>query len=246
MKLSIILPSIRIQNIPRLLNSIYNAYEGKIELIVVGPYAPIVHADIKWIQSWRSPNACQQQGLLEATGEYITFAADDGMFISSALDEALDLINDYKEIVVGRYLEGDNPINMNSADYYKFKYHKPYRLSGVPQDCLIFNCGIISRKFIMELGGWDADNFEVPTIAHADLGIRAYKAGAKMTLSNHVMFRCSHQPGKSGDHKPIHKAQTKRDLPRFTEIYSKPNNRINIDLNNWEYTPRKWRERFGK
>lgn len=252
MKLSVIAPSIRTDNIPKLLHSIYNSYEGKIELIVIGPYPPIFHADIKWIPSQRSPNAAQQQGLLEATGEYVTFAADDGIFLPNALDEAMNAINFAtseddnadKFIVVGRYLEGDNPIGMTSQDYYRFKYHKPYRLAGINPNWLIFNCGIISRKFLLELGGWDTENFETTTCAHADLGIRALKAGARMILTKEPMFKCSHQPGRSGDHGPVHNAMVKRDLPRFQEMYAKPNDRVNIDINNWENTPEVWKERF--
>lgn len=254
MKLSVIVPSIRIEKIVHLYDSIMDSFNDTFEMIVVGPY-PIIwplsnNDNIKWIESKRSPNACQQQGLLGAKGKYITFAADDGVFLPGALDEAMNAINfataedDGNFIVVGRYLEGDNPIGMTSQDYYRFKYHKPYRLAGINPEWLIFNCGIISRKFILELGGWDAESFETTTCAHADLGIRAHKAGARMLLMPDVMFKCSHEPGKSGTHAPVHRAMIKRDLPRFQEMYAKPNDRINIELNNWQYTPEIWGERF--
>lgn len=249
MKLSIILPSIRPENQEKLYLSITESWFDDFELIIISPYELMqvkYHSNIKYIQSKRSPNACQMEGLMVAKGDYICVAADDGIFLPNVLDDAfyhLDKDN-YKSTVVGRYLEGDNPIGMKSEDYYRFKYHKPYRLAGINPEWLIFNCGIISRKFLLELGGWDAENFEVPTIAHADLGIRAQKAGAKMILMKEPMFKCSHQPGKSGDHAPIHNAQTKRDMPKFQEMYSKPNNRIIIPLDNWKSTPEVWKERF--
>ena len=205
---------------------------------------------VKHIQSWRSPNACQQQGLMLATGEYITFASDDGVFLPGALDKAINALDfataeDGGEfVIVGKYLEGDTPNpDMGHDDYYKFRYHKAYRLKGVPQNDLIFNCGVIRNSFIRQLGGWDSELFECTTCAHADLGIRAKKAGARMILMPDVMFQCSHQPGNSGDHRPVNQAM-KRDIKNFQKIYKKPNDRINIEFNNWQNTPEVWEERF--
>lgn len=272
MKLSIIVPSIRPEN----LSDLYNSIDVEdFEMIAIGPYFvdywsenSIYELKSHCIRSFRSPNSCQQQGLLHATGDYICAAADDGVFIPGALDKAIKLMeivelfsiienecekvlnNEPKEknaIIVGKYLEGDNPHpDMEKEDYYKFKYHKAYRLKGVPQDGLIFNCGIISRKFMLELGGWDAENFETTTCAHADLGIRALKSGAKMVLMESPMFKCSHEPKRTGTHGPIHDAMNKHDLPNFKKMYEKPNQRINIDLDNWKKTSEVWKERFGK
>lgn len=252
MRLSILVPGIRPKNWQRLYESVN---VNDFEMIFVGPYAPpeiLRLPNVKYIHSFRSPCACQQIALHYATGEYITWASDDGIFLPSALQYLFDIlktdnvhnpnqVQEYKKIVVGKYLEGDNPENMESDDYYRFKYHKAYRIKGIPPECLIFNCGIISRKFLIELGGWDAENFEVPTIGHADLGIRAYNAGAEMVLQDKMMFKCSHQPGKTGDHKPIHNAM-KKDLKTLKQIYSKPRQPVEID--NWKQTPMRWKERF--
>ena len=244
MKLSIIVPSIRPDNLERLYQSIFKSFSQPFEMIVISPYLrKILPPEIKWIQSHRSPNACQQQGLMLATGGYITFAADDGIFLPGALDNALDMAEE-RTIIVGKYLEGNNPHpDMNKEAYYKFGYHKAYQLKGVPADGLIFNCGIISRKFMLELGGYDAQNFQTTTIGHADLSIRAKKAGAEMVLMDSPLFKCSHEPGRSGSHAPVHNA-TKTDLKNFSKIYAKPNDRINIPLDNWEKTEPIWKERF--
>ena len=243
MKLSIIVPGIRNQNWIKLYESV-NVHDLW-EIIFVGPYAPPIKLseqnNVKYIHSFRSPCTCQQIGLHFSTGDYITWAADDGVFLPGALQYSIDMAKE-RTVVVGKYLEGETPENMESEDYYRFKYHKAYRLKGVPQECLIFNCGVISKKFLMELGGWDCI-FEATTCSHADLGIRAYKAGAEMILQDKVMFKCSHQPGKTGDHKPIHEAM-KRDLKRLKQIYSKPRQPVNLD--NWKQTPVRWVERFGK
>ena len=243
MKLSVIVPSIRPQNIKKLYDSIVLSFSGLFEFIVIGPYPPPIQLKINWINSLRSPNACQQQGLCEAKGDYVTWGADDGTFMPDALDEAFSLIDDdYKNIVVGKYTEGPNPKGMDDPDYYRFGFHKAYRLKGLPQSCWILNCGLISRRFITELGGWDASLFDVPTIAHADLGIRAYKAGAKFILQEKLMFTCGHMPGRTGDHAPIHNAM-KDDLRVFKKIYSSEI-RPPIYLDNWQYTEEKWNRRF--
>lgn len=244
MKLSIIVPSIRVSGVEKLYRSI--DYKGEWELFIITPEVPTISSPkVKYITSYRSPNACQQQGLEEAKGDFITFASDDGEFIPGALSEAMLGMRDSHispgNIIVGKYLEGDNPNpDMKKEDYYKFGYHKAYRIKGVPQDNLIFNCGIILRRFMLELGGWDC-RFQATTCAHADLGIRASMAGANMILMNHPLFKCSHQPGKTGDHKPIHEAM-KKDLKTFKIAYS-GKRQTNIELDNWKNTPEVW-ERF--
>lgn len=246
MKLSIIVPSIRTANLTKLYWSVLSSLQDNFEFIVISPNDfeewPNPSPYVKWIKSFRSPNACQQQGLLEATGDYICFAADDGEFLVGELKEAMEKIDDYKTIIVGKYLEGESPKDMDTADYYKFGFHKVYQLNGVPKDAYIFNCGIISRKFILELGGWDCESFEATTCAHADLGLRALKAGAKMILMDEPMFKCSHEPGRTGTHAPVHNAM-KRDLKNFRKIYDKSNNRIKVE-SDWHKTPPIWKERF--
>ena len=213
LKLSVIVPGIRPQNWSDLYGSI-DFHMADFEIIFIGPYGKDFGLpNVKYVHSLRSPNACQQMGLHFAQGEYISFAADDGIFLPGALDYAMSMAEE-RTIVVGKYLEGDNPHpHMLHDRYYKFGYHRPYQLKGVPQEDLIFNCGIISHNLICELGGWDCI-FEATTMAHADLGIRAKKRGAEMILMDLPMFKCSHQPGKTGDHKPIHEAM-KRAIKTF-------------------------------
>jgi len=245
-KLSVIVPSIRIENLGELWWSIHYDLGFDFEFIVISPYDRPKDSIVAnyWIKSQRSPNACQQQGLTIATGEYISFASDDGVFLPGALDYALSMAEE-RTIVVGKYLEGENyNVDMLTEDYYRFKYHKDYRLKGVPQEALIFNCGIISRKLILELGGWDTEHFDTTTCAHADLGIRAYKAGAEMVLMDKPMFSCTHEPKRTGTHGPIHDSMNKHDIPAFKKMYSKPIHRQNINIDNWKNTEVKWSRRF--
>lgn len=253
MRLSVLLPSIRTENVQEVYDSIAASFNGKFELIIVGvnkfnkpfPLKSIDRGIWTFIPSYRSPNSAQQIALIKSRYEMISFCSDDGIFLPGALDEAFRLLDkdNYKSIVVGKYLEGDNPHpDMAKEDYYRFKYHKTYQLKGVPQDGLIFNCGIISRQFLLQLGGWDCQ-FEATTMAHADLGIRAMKAGANMILMEKPMFKCSHQPGKTGDHAPIHEAM-KRDIKRFQELHKSPNKETSVSLGTWEKTSEVWKERF--
>jgi hypothetical protein len=241
MKLSIIVPGIRTANWKKLYDSV--DFKGEWEIIFVGPDAsPFGAPNLQYRCSYRSPCACQQIGLMMAEGEYISWAADDGVFLPGALDHAVGLAKDGC-VPVGKYLEGENPKNMESTEYYYFKYHDAYKLEGVPPYGFIFNCGVISNSLIRELGGWDAENFECTTMAHADLGIRVRKHGKMMVLMDKPMFKCSHLPNRQGDHFAVHNAM-KKDIATFRYIYSKPNDRINIELNNWQYTEERWKARF--
>lgn len=248
--ISILVPSIRQNNLLKLYESITLSFSGKFEMIVAGPYElPKIFLNMEnvwWVNTHRSPNAAQQEALLQSDGDWICAAADDGEFLPGALDYAMDAMemSEERTIVVGKYLEGDTPHpDMAKDDYYRFGYHKSYRLKGVPQDGLIFNCGVISRKFMLELGGWDAQNFQATTCAHADLGIRAYKEGAEMILMDTPLFKCSHMPGNTGDHAPINRAM-KKDLKTFKFLYGSQNVRTKIYPENWKLTPEIWKERF--
>lgn len=245
--LSIILPSIRTEKLNKFYWSIVDSCHQDFELIIVSPYKPpdelYARKNIEWIQSWRSPSACEQEGLIKSKGDYVIIGADDALFLPNAIDNSMKLIEDYKTVVISRYHEGDNPIGMDDPKYWTLGYHKPFRLTAVPQDCFIFTDGPISKRFLLDLGGFDCD-YETPALSHADLGIRAYKAGAKFILGP-FMMNIEHQPGKTGDHAPIHNAHNKRDLPKFREIYSgKYTPPIYINLNNWKRTPAHWKERF--
>ena len=136
-RLSVLVPSIRPQNLNKLYGSIIASCPDRpFEMIVASPIEcpyplkKVFTQNIKWIQSFRSPNCCQQEALLRAEGQYICAGSDDGEFLPDALEYAISMAEE-RTIIVGKYLEGDNPHpDMNKEAYYKFGYHKSYQLKG--------------------------------------------------------------------------------------------------------------------
>ena len=248
---SIICPSIRVNNLVTVYDSIKKSYSGSSELVVVSPYdlpSPLQgKEDVKIINSWASPIACQQIGLQECEGKYISWAADDGWYLPNALDVAFKhLESTPNSVVVGKYNEGPQNPHMNKMEYYYFGKHDGSRARFSPTDCLMLMCGVVSRETLLEVGGWDAESFEVCPMAYIDLSIRLYHKKMNFIFQEEMMFCCSHTPGLTGDHGPIHLAQTLHDSPYFKIIYSKPESqqRINIDMDNWKKAPDKWTRRF--
>jgi len=194
--------------------------------------------NMRYIKSFRSPIACQQIGLVEAKGEYITWAADDGHYVPGALDESFKLLEgkDYKTIILGKYIEGDFAVEnkLQCNGYYRQKYHKDYAwLPGIPKEAYILNW-------------WDAENFEVCPMAYHDFSIRTQKYGCKVVVQDQIMFECGHMPGHVGDHGPIHEAQINRDHPTYFKMYIPKSDRVMIDVNNWQKSQEYWKERFGE
>lgn len=254
MKLSVLVPSIRKENLPKLYNSVKSSFSGDFEFVVIGPYGfPDEMKElpnIKWIEDWGSPIRAQQRGLTEAIGEYISWAADDGEYLPSALDTAFKLVDneDYKTVIMGKYQEGERHDNhMEEDKYYILNNHHGSQAVFLPDNCWMLNCGILSKKILLELGGWDAKEFNVCPCAYNDLAVRLQKYGCKFIIQQELMFKCTHTPGETGDHGPIHKAQVYLDEPKFKFIWSHPyySKRLAIDINNWKQAPEKWELRFG-
>lgn len=254
MKLTVLVPGIRPEKWDALYNSIASACtypQNNWEMIIISPYSC---SDYLWsmgnvdvIPCWRSPIAAQQIGLTQAKGDYIAWCADDGICLPGTFDLAFEALagKDYKHIIVGKYIEGDNPTDMLKGYYYCLNYHESMKLAGVPVNARLLNCGLVSRQLLRELGGWDAESFQVCPMAYNDLSVRALKYGASFALLEEPIFQCSWLPGLSGDHGPIHIAQTEYDEPRFKQLYSQETDRMVIDMNNWQKTEKKWRLRFG-
>lgn len=251
MKLSCILPGIRPGNWKRIYESLYETTKEEFELIIISPYE-LPHSlrdkkNIKLIKDWGSPARCQQIGLLACSGEWIVWGADDGYFLPDALDVAFDSLKDKDEktVVIGKYHEGNASPDMNTIKYYYIYTHDASRCSYVPTDCLMLMVGLVSRKEIMDIGGFDC-YFEALPMAFNDLSIRLYNNKCKFIFQEKVMFKCGHFPGTQGDHAPIHVAQTYSDLPKFKVIYSRQSSkqRVNIPLDNWKQAPEKWERRW--
>jgi len=255
-KLSVILPSIRAYNLLNFYEKLEESISHSFELIIVSPYdlPPALSdcEDIKYIKDHGCPSRCQQIGLVHATGEYITWGADDGFFLKSKLTEAVDFLDanrtSHKDIVTCKYTEGDAAAmspEMYQDIYYKINHSNGLRSQYIPDDFWILNVGVINTNYAKELGGWDTQ-FEVTTISHMDFAVRAQRDGARFFMLPDPIFSCAHMPGTTGDHAPVHFSHVEHDEPLFRNIYKNPAsvNRINIDLNNWEQSSQIWRRRF--
>lgn len=253
-KLSVLLSGLRPQNWKKLYQSIEDSFSDSFELIIVSPYeAPFCLVDladktnIKFIQDWGSPLRCYQIALVNATGEFITWCADDGVFMPKALDIALKLLLEAPgSVLVGKYNEGaDNPA-MDKIDYYYPARHDSTNVPYVPKDCLMLMEGVIPRGTMIEAGGWDT-KYECFPMGAIDLSIRLYNKGLKFIFQEEMFFKCSHMPGTEGDHAPVHNGQILRDQPLFKLVYSLPKSkdRKDIELDNWKKSPDKWARRFN-
>lgn len=247
MQLSVIFPAFRVHNFETLYDSVYKSFDGEFEVILIGPTPPNFKRDnLLWIEDFGCPTRCQQIGLLAAKGEWMCFGWDDGIYMDGKLSEAYKTIKDYKDIVIGKFVEGDNQQYMISDSYYNISHHNDARSPYIPDHFKIFSTGLISSKLIKEVGGFDCQ-FETMALSVLDLSIRLQFYGCNMILQDGVMLRCSWQPGDTGDHKPVNRAFFENDMPAYYKKYKNPvfKKEIIIDINNWKLVPDKWERRFG-
>lgn len=255
-KLTVLVPGIRTKNWRCLYDSIDKAFKGSWEIIFIGPYEVPDGLkgteNLNYIEDWGSPMRCMQRGLTKAKGDWITWAADDGVFLPHSLDTGFSSLENYKfsqdYLVMGKYIEGknDGDYSMQENKYYMLRTHDATNSKYVPKDYYMLNVGLVNRELLLEIGGWDCI-FEVCPMAFNDLAIRLQRICTMFIIQNEIMFTCSHLPGHEGDHGPIHDAQINEDQPLFKKIYESKDSieRINIPLNNWEKTPERWIRRFG-
>ena len=129
--------------------------------------------------------------------------------------------------------------------YYRITHASGLRATQIPNDYWILNVGLMKTSYVKEMGGWDT-MFEVTTISHMDFAVRTQRNGSTYYMFEKPIFICTHMPGTSGDHAPVHYAHIGHDEPLFRRIYNDPNSvsRIKIDLDNWKQSPEVWKRRF--
>lgn len=254
MKLSILCASIRNPLLSKLYKSIEGAFNDTWELIIVSPYdmpeSLKSKTNIKWINDWGSPTRGWQIALVNATGEYVHYTADDCTYFKGSLDESLKLLDNQPDnaFVSGKYLEGfmDNPI-MKSDEYYHFKYHKQLDAMTGGRDYLILNVGFCKLQLLLDIGGWDC-RFEAASIALMDFSMRLQDEGVKVILQKDPILFCSWSgnPNEKNDHKPVEDAHVKHDLPLINHLRNGGETIVNrIDIDNWKKAPAIWKRRFS-
>lgn len=267
-KLSVLVPGIRSHRWRELYDSIKSSCSRSWEMVIIGPFEPsedlMSEGNVKYIKDFGTPIRCQQIGLLQAEGDYITWAADDGQFFPKSLDVSFDMLDGFEssqkdetpvrdKLVMGKYYEGYSGhvsgamAHMADDWYYNLLNHDcNKKLNNLPSPAWMLNVGVVSRELLLEVGGWDCQ-FEVCPCSYNDLAIRLQKHNVDFIIQNEMMYHCGHMPVRSGDHGPIHDAQTQHDEPLFRSIYldGSSKDRVLIDVNNWQNSPEKWHRRFG-
>lgn len=263
-QLTVLVPSIHPDKLPMLYKSVEDAFSSTFEFIVIGPYEPpeelMDKGNVRFIKDWGSPIRCQQRGLTVASGNWITWAADDGVYLPRTIDNSFSLLlkNDMfvdgigrtsipaTHLVMGKYIEGElGNKHMAGDDYYVLSRHRASFSHYLPPHFLMLNVGIVSRFILLQIGGWDC-RFEACPMAYNDLAIRLQNQDNKFIIQDGFMFECSHSPMRSGDHGPIHDAQMENDIPLFQRLYDNKDcvNRVKINLENWRDAPDRWERRF--
>lgn len=227
------------------------------ELIFCGPDRYVGQGNIpyKHIRSYRNPTACVQQAILEAEGELVCWLSDDAEILEDSLQLAVD--HYYQELeklgsnkleIILPYYEGDNTqkgsINTQPLAYWTMHYHGSLRLPGIPYWYLTAPCGLLSREYFLELGGFDC-KFEHINMSCHDLSARIQNDKGGLDTAPKYVMDCefSHNIINGRCDCVLCEAYVQNDLPYFQSIYSSPSalNRINIPLDNWLETPERWR-----
>ncbi len=256
--LSIILPTIRLERLPKFVESLNNAYHGEYELICISPYDKpegmgLLTQNLQWIIDKGNPVRCQQIGLCQAGGKYIHRAVDDSTYEPNSLDTIMENIKE-DTIINMKFSETNSSVdrthkdfqNMNDLKFYKLGYHNQSLIAYTPADTDLINFAIYPSEILKgKLGGWKSDVFETIALAETDLSIRIKFLDIKLEMTENIAINCDWMPGMQGDHGPIHLA-FKYDLDRYKSIYKYITcwDNVKIDLNNWEKSPSIWKRRF--
>lgn len=241
--LSVIIPSIRINNWQRVYDSILNSCSRQFEVLFIGPDCNLdfikQYTNTKYIFDRGSPNRCQQIGLLFCEYKYVTHFADDCQFNPAVLDKVIDILeqNTKKTVICPKYTEGSDIIQPDS--YYKLINAYP-KAKYINPEWWIFNAAIFNRNYLLELGGWDAEHFDTCCLGHADISARAQNNNANVIFIQDSIAKCEHG---HADHKPIEISHLYKDEPCYKQIWDNEQSRIKIDLNNWQNSNKIW-QRF--
>jgi hypothetical protein len=249
--LSIIIPSIRVNNLEALPLFIDNSIGPySYEMVVVSPYSVpdqfLKRDNVKIIKDLGSPGRCVQIGSMVAEGEYLCWLSDDCTFLSpNGLAQSISILQNKteKDVVCLRYFEGDGPGEFD-LNYWTAWTHDSLRLQGIKKDWKCAPLGMYNTKYFRHLGGLDCSYEHINMNTH-DLAFRAQNNGGEIILSPKTVARFFWS-WHNEESKPIQEAWFKNDKDRFASEWSKnQSQRIHIDYMNWTNAESKWSRRFG-
>lgn len=243
--LTIIVPTIRADSLPTLLDSIpdsigYYTYE----LIIIGPNKMEEYEGLTYIEDYGSPSRCVQRAACQAKGTLMTWLTDDRVCKANALAECIEtlLAAPKEDGIIVRYTEEGpySELNGSTKDYYISWKHRDNQLIGIPTHYLIAPVPMYYTETFQALGGIDC-RFEHVNMNIHDLAYRVQNAGGKLHYSPSVVMHCNSN-NFGADHAVLDRSYSTNDLPLFRELYNHtgPVRQV-LDMNNWERSPAKWR-----
>lgn len=264
---SLIVPSIRPENLIKFYNSVVQACKKTtFEIIIASPYLIpeelMKTGNVKFLHTYANPTIAFQMSALLSDSEFIYNTTDDHMVQPDAIDRAVDLFRNtplsYKDMINMVYSEAvldtetlepnGRQIFRRPDDYWLAYSHEDLRVVGVKPTWEICIQFFMKLGYFLELGGFDC-NYEYCNHPIHDLAFRAQANGSKIYHSPMIATYSSMLPGSSGDHRPVQEAQEGPDLKRFNELYSVSDcafKRIKIPYDNWKGKSDVWERRFDK
>jgi hypothetical protein len=260
-KLSLCLAGIRPHFWKRLYDSaLTSCTRYPFELVIVSPCnlpeeLKNIH-NIKHIKDFGNQVRATQIGLANCEGELWTNPCDDGVFLSTSLDQAIDLWNAVakpNDGMVMRYLEGSGmSAKPFPLEYWNARYHISVQEFHLGYDWKIAPQMMTNLEYIKSIGGFDSLTFETMAFPCHDTTYRISRAGGTFHLSPSELMDCDNHgehgaTSKIDSHSAIFYAQTQKDWPAFCNMYRNPDvkNRIHIDFDNWKQSPEVWTRRWG-
>lgn len=263
---SVILPGIKPEKWLRIFDSVVESVgDYSFEFIGVGPSAPgpelLEKDNFKFVKDCGHPSRCLQRATTVATGKFMTWGSEDGIFQPQALARCVDLLskNRRTDALTIRFFEQDADPNAPPPDQTKLWtawYHRDLRLPGIRTHFKIANIAMYYLDYYREMGGIDC-RFEHVNMNCNDLAFRIQEAGGLILPSPDIVIRQTNiptpakvsQPGDENRKPPTEEAYHENDYPLFYSIYSQEpgaRHRIKIDYNNWEQASPIWKRRFGE
>ena len=256
MKLSIILPSIRTHNLDRFYDSVQGScQEYDWEIVVASPFdlpeSLSNKNNVKLIKTFDKIPVCIQRATKLAEGELICHLVDDCELLPSSLDQSIDFFKDTcskKDALCLTYVELAN--YMVSPERWRVKsilegseWAHEFQSPFINPEWFVFVQPMMLRRRFIELGGMDCQ-FEYSNHAHHDLAFRLQIQGGNVHVPPFMISVAAHMPERTGDHGPVHDAQTGPDQKRFNQLYQYERTPV-INYNNWEECSGRWERRFG-
>lgn len=265
--LTVILPSVD----PGAWQSVYDSLGRAVgtsghkwELFVIGPrHGQSPGPNFKFVFDEGSPCHCAQRALLASTAEFVTWAADDCLFLENSL------CRDFPVAAFVKHIEGSpdrndrrwlhppfsdiaslahgevglNPDMVTDA-FWRIDNH-PGRSPHIPPDWLMMVQGVFNRHLLVGIGGWDTTRFEVLAGgASMDLGVRLQRMKVPCVLWPHIVMAAgyvAHRPGS-----PVVDAFNQNDMPAYQRLYDSPDctRRIAIPIDEADRQGARWKRKY--